>query len=48
LYLRGKLVPQLNGELTICGAKGANELVFEGLDGSFWGVYPVIVWLNQL
>jgi hypothetical protein len=38
----------LNEELAICGSKGANELVFQGLDGSFCGVYPVIVGLNQL
>ncbi len=40
LYLRGKIVPQLNGEFAICGAEGANESVFEGLDSSFCGVYP--------
>ncbi len=48
LYLRGELVPQLNGELAICGAEGANEFVFEGLDSSFCSVYPMVVGLNQL
>jgi hypothetical protein len=48
LYLRGKLVAQLNRGLAICSAKGTNESVFEGLDSSFCGVYPVVVGLNQL
>jgi hypothetical protein len=38
----------LNGKLAICGAEGANESVFEGLDSLFHGIYPVIVGLNQL
>jgi hypothetical protein len=46
LHLRGKLVPQLNGELAICGAEGANESIFEGLDHSLHGVNPVVVGLD--
>ncbi len=48
MHLRSKFAPQLNGELAICGAKGANDSIFEGLDSSFFGINPVVVGLNQL
>ncbi len=48
LQLKSKLVPQINVELAICGADGANESIFEGLDSPFCGVNPVVVGLNQL
>jgi hypothetical protein len=48
LHLRGKFVPQLNRELAICGAKGTNESVFEGLDSLLCCVNLVVVGLNQL
>ncbi len=40
-------VPQLNGEITTCGAKGVNESVLEGSDSLLHGINPVVVGLNQ-
>ena len=43
LCLREEFVPQLGREITICGAEPGNEVVFEGLDGSFCGIDTVLV-----
>ncbi len=48
LNLGCKFIPQLDGEVYICGAKGANELVLECLDGAFCHVDAVVVWLDEL
>jgi hypothetical protein len=41
--LKEEFVPQLGWEISICGADPGNEVVFEGLDGSFCGIDTVLV-----
>ena len=49
LYLGREFVPQLDGELTICGAECAYESIFEGLDHfSICCIDTVVVWFYQL
>ncbi len=48
LNLGHKFIPQLDGEVYICGAKGANEPVLESLDGVFCRIDSVVVQLNKL
>ncbi len=48
LNLWGKLIPQLNREVDIRGAKGAYESDLDCLDGVLRGVNAVIVWLHKL
>ena len=43
-----KFVPQLDGELAVGCSEGANESIFECLDGLLCGVDPVVVGFNQL
>jgi hypothetical protein len=48
LYLGGKFVPQLNWEVGVGCAQCSNEMIFEGLDGSFGGIDAVVVWFYKL
>ena len=43
LCLREEFVPQLGWEISVCGAETGDEVVFEGLDGSFCGIDTVLV-----
>ncbi len=49
LYLQSLLVPKLNGEIYICGAKeGAKELILKHLDGLFSSIDAMIAGFNKL
>ena len=48
MLLGCKFIPQLDGELAVGYLEGANESIFEYLDGSLCGVDPVVVWFDQL
>ncbi len=42
------LVPKLDWKVHVCGAKGANESIFECLDSLFSGVDAVIAGFDKL
>lgn len=42
------MVPQLEWEIFVCHAQSTDEVIFEGLDGSFHGVDSVIISLHEL
>ena len=46
--MRGKFVLKLNWEGGVCRSEGTDEPIFECLDGAFGGVYPMVVWFNEL
>ena len=46
--LFGKFVPKLEWEIHICGAKAANDMIFERLDCAFGCIDSVICWLYKL
>ncbi len=48
MYLWGKFVPKLDGEVGICGVKGAKEAVLECLDGWYCRVDAVVMWFDKL
>ena len=48
MHLGCKFIPQLDGELTVGCSEGANESIFECLDGSLCGMDPVAVRFDQL
>ncbi len=48
MNLWGKFIPQLYGEVNICGAEGAYESVLECLNGVLRGINSVIARLHKL
>jgi hypothetical protein len=42
------VIPQLKRKICVSGAQSADEVVFEGLDGTLGGIYSVIVGFNKL
>jgi hypothetical protein len=48
LNLRGKSIPQLEGEITICCRKGCNERRLECLNCAFGGINSMIMGFNNL
>jgi hypothetical protein len=48
LHLWGQLVPQLDGEVFVCGCECSNKCIFVCLDCAFGCVYLVVMRLNKL
>ena len=42
------MIPKLEGKICIRGAQSTNEVVFEGLDGPFCCVDPMVVGFHKL
>ncbi len=48
MNLRGKFVPKLDWKINISGTEGADESIFERLDGAFGGIDAVVTRFNKL
>ncbi len=42
------LVPKLDQEVSVGHAERTDEVILEGLDGSFGSINAMIVWLDEL